>query len=176
MSRTSDAQLVDRARAGSSVAVEELFRRHWRGAWQRAYAVTGRRQVADDVAQDAFVHALDRLSDLDDAALFGAWLGRIVVRRGIDVLRRESRLVDLEAIGEPAVEWIHGDGREGSLRAAVAGLEIDRRTVIVLRYWLDLTPPEIAESLELPLGTVHSRLARGLADLREAMAEEATRG
>lgn len=176
MSRRTDAQLVDRARGGSAAAVEELFRRHWRAAWQRAYAVTGRRQVADDVAQDAIVHALGRLDDLDDASLFGAWLGRIVVRRGIDVLRHESRLVDLEAVGEPAVEWIGGDGREGELRTAVAGLELDRRTVIVLRYWLDLTPPEIAESLELPLGTVHSRLARGLTDLREAMAEEAPHG
>lgn len=93
------------------------------------------------------------------------------MRRGIDVLRRESRLVELAAIGEPAVEWTGGDGREGELRAAVAALDLDRRTVVVMRYWLDLTPPEIAESLELPLGTVHSRLARALADLRAALAE-----
>lgn len=176
MSRRTDAQLVDGARGGSPEATEELFRRHWPTAWQRAFAVTGRRQVADDVAQDAIVHALDRLDDLADASLFGAWLGRIVVRRGIDVLRRESRLVALDAVGDPVVEWNLGDGREGALRTAVAGLDLDRRTVIVLRYWLDLTPPEIAEALELPLGTVHSRLARGMADLRQAMAEEVPRG
>ena len=171
LSRTTDSQLVVRAREGSTAAVEELFRRHWRGAWRRAYAVTGRRQAADDVAQDSLVHALGRLDDLDDGDRFGAWLGRIVTHRAIDALRRESRLVDLDAVGEPAAEWAGADGSAAEVRQAVAGLEPDRRAVVVMRYWLDLTPPEIAEALEVPVGTVHSRLARGLADLRAALAE-----
>lgn len=171
LSRTDDARLVPRARDGSRAAVEELFRRHWDAAWRRAYAVTGRRALADDVAQDTFVHAVSRLADLDDPAAFGAWLDRSVTRRAIDVVRRESRLVELEATGEPAVEWVDAAGRDGDLRAAVAALDPDRRAAVVMRYWLDLTPAEIAGTLDVPVGTVHSRLARALADLRAALAE-----
>ncbi len=170
LSRTSDSSLVERARAGTAGAAEELFRRHWPGAWRRAYAVTGRREAADDVAQDAIVHALSRLGDLDDGARFGAWLNAIVTRRAIDLLRRERRLVDLSAAGEPLVEW-EGGLDEAGLRPAVAALDPDRRAVVVMRYWLDMTPPEIADALGVALGTVHSRLARALADLRAALAE-----
>ncbi len=170
LSRTSDSGLVERARGGSRAAAEELFRRHWREAWRRAYAVTGRREAADDVAQDAIVHALSRLGDLDDDARFGAWLSAIVTRRAIDLLRRERRLVDLDGAGEPVAEW-EGAGDEHALRPAVAALDPDRRAVVVMRYWLDMTPPEIADALDVPLGTVHSRLARALTDLRAALAE-----
>lgn len=170
LSGTADSALVASALAGHGAAAEDLFRRHWPEAWRRAYAVTGRNEAADDVAQDAIVHALSRLADLDDGARFGAWLSAIVTRRAIDLLRRERRLVDLDAAGEPAVEW-DGAGDEEGLRPAVAGLDPDRRAVVVMRYWLDMTPPEIAEALDVPLGTVHSRLARALADLRAALAE-----
>lgn len=175
LSRTDDARLVPRAREGSREAVEELFRRHWPAAWRRAYAVTGRRALADDVAQEAFVNAVARLADLDDPAAFGAWLDRSVTRRAIDVVRRESRLVDLEAAGQPVVEWIDRAGRDGDLQAAVSRLDPDRRAAVVMRYWLDLSPGEIAGTLGLPVGTVHSRLARALSDLRAALAEEAPR-
>ncbi|MGD9695228.1 MAG: RNA polymerase sigma factor [Thermoleophilia bacterium] len=171
LSRSPDSTLVPRARDGDADAREELFRRHWTAAWRRAYAVTGSRVMADDVAQDALVRAFDRLGDLDDPAFFGAWLGRIVARRAIDVLRREARLVSLDAVGEPAVEWADGIGEGADLRAAVARLDPDRRAAVVMRYWLDMTPPEIAEALDLPVGTINSRLGRGLADLRGALAE-----
>jgi RNA polymerase sigma-70 factor (ECF subfamily) len=170
LARTTDSALVARARAGAAGAAEELFRRHWPGAWRRAFAVTGRRAAADDVAQDAIVHALSRLDDLGDGDRFAAWLDRIVTRRAIDLLRRERRLVEIAAAGEPVVEWAGGMDEAG-LRPAVAALDPDRRAVVVMRYWLDLTPPEIAAALDLPLGTVHSRLARALSDLRAALAE-----
>jgi RNA polymerase sigma-70 factor, ECF subfamily len=175
LSRSEDAGLVERARRGEPAAVGALFRRHWPAAWRRAFAVTGRRAAADDVAQEAIVNALGRLDALDDPAAFGPWLARSVTRRAIDLLRRESRDARLEDAPAPAVEWVDRAGRDGDLQAAVAGLDPDRRAVVVMRYWLDLTPPEIAETLDLPVGTVHSRLARALADLRATLAEEARR-
>lgn len=171
MQGRSDGALVARARRGSVPAREALFRRHWRDAWRRAYALTGRRALADDVAQDAMVRAFERLDDLQDVSRFGAWLGRIVTHRALDALRAESRLTDLGSAETLAVEWVDRAGADGDLQAAVAALSPDRRAAVVMRYWLDLTPAEIAEALELPVGTVHSRLARGLADLREALEE-----
>jgi RNA polymerase sigma-70 factor (ECF subfamily) len=157
------------ARRGSVPAREALFRRHWPVAWRRAYAVTGRRALADDVAQDALVRAFDRLGDLEDPDRFAAWLGRIVTHRALDALRAESRLTELGSGESLAVEWVDRIGADGELQAAVAALPPERRAAIVMRYWLDLTPAEIADALELPVGTVHSRLSRGLRDLRGAL-------
>ena len=172
MSRRSDGWLVRRAREGSRRAAEELFSRHWHTAWRRAYAVAGRRALADDIAQESMVRALGRLGDLDDPERFAAWLHRSVTHRALDALRAERRLRDLDSAGQLAVEWVDHAGERGDVQQAVAALDPDRRAVVVMRYWFDLAPGEIADALGVPVGTVHSRLARGLADLRAALAEE----
>jgi len=169
--RADERQLVERARRGQADARAELFRRHWPVCWRRAFAVTGRRSLADDAAQDGLVQAFAKLDDLEDAGRFGAWVAQIVTRRAIDALRSEARAAPLEDVAAAEVEWVDRSDAGGDLQAAVARLPAERRAVVVMRYWLDLTPPEIAEALEVPLGTVHSRLARALADLRETLAE-----
>jgi RNA polymerase sigma-70 factor (ECF subfamily) len=161
-----DAALVDAARGGSARAREDLFSRHWSTVWKRAYAITGRRAAADDIAQDAFIRAFSSLNSFDGRSTFATWLHRIVVNRAIDVLRAERRLVSLDAVPERADLWTDTAEDETDLRAAVAELSPDRRVPVVLRYWLDLTPMEIAKILDVPVGTVNSRLARALADLR----------
>jgi RNA polymerase sigma-70 factor (ECF subfamily) len=166
-----DRDLVAAARRGSRGAAAELARRHWEGAWRRAYAVTGRRALAEDVAQEAVAAALGRLDDLADPAAFGAWLARIATRRAIDALRAERRRAEDGELPDIAVEWTGTAGEAEDVRAAVAGLSPDRRVVVVLRFWLQLTPSEIAETLEVPVGTVNSRLARALADLRGVLEE-----
>src|SRR2546421_11984724 len=93
MRMRSDARLVELARHGSRDAAGELFTRHWRAAWRAAYVITGRREFADDVAQDAFERAFAALSRFDESRPFGPWLHRIVVNRCLDLLRTERRLV-----------------------------------------------------------------------------------
>jgi RNA polymerase sigma-70 factor (ECF subfamily) len=141
--------------------LDERFRRHWRGAWRAAYAVTWRRELANDVAQEAFVRAATR-GRFDASRPFGPWVTRIAVNLAIDELRRERRLSPeaLEAAGEAPPE------ADDSVVRAVARLEPDRRTIVVLHYWLDFQTPEIAELLGLPQGTVASRLSRALDQLR----------
>jgi RNA polymerase sigma-70 factor (ECF subfamily) len=165
----TDEALVAAARAGSAAAEGELFSRHWRPAWQRAFAITGRRAAADDVAQDAMVRALGGLARFDGRSSFATWLHRIVVNRAIDWLRTEERTVPLGDVPERSLEWEPPAGADPGLVRAVAALTPDRRAVIVMRYWLDLAPGEIADLLGVALGTVHSRLARALTDLRERM-------
>lgn len=165
----SDESLVSRVRAGDHDARSELFRRYWPSAWRRAFAVTGRSALAEDVAQDAILTALDRLGDLERPAAFGAWLHQITSRRAVDAVRRESRLVSDEHT--PEAEWIQSDPDRVPVQKAVAALPLERRLVIVMRYWLDLTPPEIAAATGVPVGTVHSRLGRALADLRRELGE-----
>lgn len=172
MRHVADRMLVQQARRGSQSAAGELFRRHWAGAWRAAYAITGRRDVAEDVAQDGFERALGALDRFDPHRPFGPWLHRIVVNRALDVIRKDRRLIALDEAHEPAV-WDATRDADGALLAAVATLTPERRAVCVLRYGLGYSPKEIAGLLGLPIGTVHSRLARALADLRVAEVADA---
>jgi RNA polymerase sigma-70 factor (ECF subfamily) len=159
----TDGELVAAARAGSREAAAELFERHWPGAWRAAYAITGRRAMADDVAQDAFERAFAALSRFDRRRPFAPWLHRIVVNRSLDLLRSERRLVGGEV---PEGEWRDAEDGDRALLDAVASLPLQRRVVVVLRYGLGFAPADIASILGLPVGTVHSRLARALEQLR----------
>lgn len=163
----SDRDLVRSARRGDRDAASALFRRYWRDAWRAAYAITGRRSLADDVAADGFERAFAALGRFDERRPFGPWLHRIVANRALDLLRAERRLSDEELPDTPDLAPAHTTG-DRSLLTAVAGLSLERRVVVVLRYGVGMTPKQIAEALDLPTGTVNSRLARALEQLRES--------
>jgi RNA polymerase sigma-70 factor, ECF subfamily len=166
MHAQSDGELVAASARGSRDAAAELFSRHWPGAWRLAWGITGRREMADDVAQDAFERAFAALARFDRARPFAPWLHRIVVNRALDLLRRERRLVGLdraESIPDPAAD-VSADTR--ALLDAITSLSEQRRVVVMLRFGLGYTPREMAGMLGVPVGTIHSRLARALEDLR----------
>jgi len=165
--QADDRTLVHAARAGDREAAGELFRRHWPAAWRTAYGVTGRRAMADDIAADAFERAFAALQRFDDRRPFVPWLHRIVVNRALDLLRAERRLVGGDPPPEPQDDRGLGSGGDRALLDAVNSLPLQRRVVVVLRYGIGMGPDEIAKVLDLPSGTVHSRLARALEQLRE---------
>jgi RNA polymerase sigma-70 factor, ECF subfamily len=164
-----DRQLVAEAAAGSRAAGSELFERHWPTAWRLAYSVSRDRAAADDIAQDAFERAFRGLETFNGRSSFRTWLCRIVVNRAVDVTRAAKGWVELEE-GTAVAPGGEDDAVEDrDLLDAVAALPLERRVVVALRYWGRFTPPEIAETLDLPVGTVHSRLARALTDLRSRL-------
>jgi RNA polymerase sigma-70 factor, ECF subfamily len=171
MNAETDSRLVSSALAGSKEAAGALFDRHWGRVLQAAYAVTGEKSAAEDAAQEAFVRAFSRLDTLRSDR-FGPWVCRIAINTAINGRRGRWRRAPLEAADHRPL-WGDLPLPDAELGRALAALPEARRLPLVLRYWLDFTPPEIAEFLAIPLGTVHSRLARGLADLRESL--EATR-
>src|SRR6476469_772136 len=144
MRTLSDGELVARARQGSREAAAELFARHWPGAWEVARAVTGRRDMADDVAQDAFERAFAALGRFDRRRPFGPWLHRIVVNRSLDLLRSERRLIGADGLARMEGEWRERAGEDRELLAAVAALSPQRRVVLVLRYGLGYSPADLA--------------------------------
>jgi RNA polymerase sigma-70 factor, ECF subfamily len=160
-----DAVLVRAACAGDRDAAAALFRRHWQPAWRVAYGITGRRAMADDIAADAFERAFGALNRFDRRRPFAPWLHRIVVNRALDLLRAERRLVGGELGPEPAAEPALESG-DLELLEAVQSLPLQRRAVVILRYGVGMTPTEIGRALDLPIGTVNSRLARALDQLR----------
>ena len=165
--QADDRALIRAARRGDQRAAEELFRRHWQSAWRTAYGVTGRRAMADDIAADAFERAFAALARFDDRRPFAPWLHRIVVNRALDLLRSERRLVGGDLVAEKPDLSASDSAGDRALLEAVAALPLQRRVVVVLRYGIGMSPDEIAKVLDLPAGTVHSRLARALDQLRE---------
>src|SRR5436309_3195803 len=119
-----DGELVAQARQGSREAAAELFTRHWPGAWKVARTVTGRRDMADDVAQDAFERAFAALGRFDRRRPFGPWLHRIVVNRSLDLLRSERRLIGPDALDRVQGEWRDRAGEDRELLAGVGGLPL----------------------------------------------------
>jgi RNA polymerase sigma-70 factor, ECF subfamily len=162
----SDRDLVRATRRGDRDAAAALFRRYWPTAWRSALMLTGRRAMADDVASDAFERAFAALDRFDERRPFLPWLHRIVANRAIDLLRAERRLSGDEAVDPVDVEPDHRAGDKGLL-AAAGELSLERRVVVLLRYGVGMTPKEIAAALDLPVGTVNSRLARSLEQLRD---------
>jgi RNA polymerase sigma-70 factor (ECF subfamily) len=161
---------IHAAQAGSVADLEELFRAHWPRAYRAAYLVVHDHGAAEDIAQEAFIAAVRSLDRFDRERPFGPWLHRIVVNRAIDWAR--GRIALRESAGESFMEitdplaWTAEQPYAGSdakaIAAGLATLPPEQRAVIVLRYLLEHTPGEIAELLELPRGTVNSRLRRGL--------------
>ena len=158
------------AQAGSASDLEALFRAHWPRAHRAAYLVVHDAAAAEDIAQEAFLAAVRNLDRFDRRRPFGPWLHRIVVNRAIDWARARSLRAEVggEALAAaPSGNPVHGLSDE--VVAALAGLPPEQRAVIVLRHLLEYTPGEIARLLDLPRGTVNSRLRRGLDELSERL-------
>jgi RNA polymerase sigma-70 factor (ECF subfamily) len=177
LERRRERRWIKAAQSGSEQALEQLYRRHWPWAHRTAYLVVHDAAAAEDIAQEAFLAAIRTLDRFDRSRPFGPWLNRIVVNRAIDWARarslRRQTAVDLEAEVATASEW-DGPAMTSSVYsaevvAALRQLSPEHRAVVVLRYLLDYTPGEIAKALELPRGTVNSRLRRALDRLAIAM-------
>lgn len=158
-------------RAGSREDLELLFRTHWPRAHRAALLVVRDEAAAEDIAQEAFLAALRAIDRFDRRRPFGPWLHRIVVNRAIDwtrmrTLRREAPL----PAGGADPDWTPPPLElSDDVADALGLLDVDRRAAIVMRYLLDYTPGEIADLLDIPRGTVNSRLRRGLDELAEVL-------
>ena len=150
--------------------MEALFRAHWAPAHRAAYLIVHDAAAAEDIAQEAFLAAIRALDRFDRRRPFGPWLHRIVVNRAIDwararALRREvDDPIEPEAPAEPESGW------SDEVIAALSVLDPDQRAAVVLRHLLEYTPGEIARLLDVPRGTVNSRLRRALDALEKELA------
>src|SRR5262245_55517634 len=167
--QATERALVRAAQAGSERAVEELFRRHWQNTHRAAYLIVHDAAAAEDIAQEAFLSALAALDRFDRRRPLAPWLHRIAVNRAIDwsrarAVRREVSPGDaiLDSTSSPAPPAEQALEESDEVIGALAGLSPEHRGVVVLRYLLDYTPGEIARMLDVPRGTVNSRLRRAL--------------
>ncbi len=171
----SERSLITGALAGSEADLEALFHRYWPRSYRAAFMIVHDHAAAEDIAQEAFLAGVRRLDQFDRRRRFGPWLSAIVANRAIDwvrarAARHETGHEPPETAAVTAEPQLQSYSQE--LMAALATLSPEHRAVVVLRYVLEYTPGEIAHALELPRGTVNSRLRRGL-DALEARLQEA---
>ncbi len=171
----SDGTLVARARLGDEVAFGELVARYRRPAYTVALSIVGRHEDAEDVAQESFLVAIERLDDCRKPDRFAGWLLTIVRNRARNLMRKRAVRVteeipfDAPAGGlGPEREAELGELRE-ALRRAVGTLSTVQREILLLHDLEGWKHREIAERLELPAGTVRSHLHFARKELRERL-------
>jgi RNA polymerase sigma-70 factor (ECF subfamily) len=162
----SDDALVDRARAGDRPSLEVLLRRHYDRIYAVCRRLTGNDADAADAAQNATIAVARGLPRFDVRSQFSTWAYRIAVNCSIDEMRRRSRwpLANLEEV-TAGMSGCRDDTEMSAARldvdSALRQLPAQFRAAVVLRDMCGLDYAEIAEILELPAGTVRSRIARG---------------
>lgn len=185
-----DRLLVERAQKGDRASLHELVRKHEERAYQYAFRLTRNPEEAGDVVADAFVRVSNAIRNFKGNSAFTTWLYRIITNCYLDHRKRERNRQTLSLDSAPGSEEGEGprdvedpDAKpdqevESIQRRAVIGqallkLPEFQRAMIVMYHMEELSYEEIAESLELPLGTVKSRLNRARVSLRELLAEHA---
>jgi RNA polymerase sigma-70 factor, ECF subfamily len=173
METLTDAQLVARCRAGDPDAWRELVERYSRYVYAITQAFRLPEHVAEDVFQDVFSRAYERLHTLRDDEAFRPWLASMVRRRAVDMLRasrRETSLEDPEL--EPAEETLEELAEAFDVHRALDTLPEHCRDILDRFFAQDESYRTIAEALDLPSGTIASRISRCLAKLKDELTEE----
>jgi RNA polymerase sigma-70 factor (ECF subfamily) len=176
----TEADLLASAQGGNLFAFDEIVRRYQRRVYSTALRIVRRHDLADDVTQEAFLRAHRALGSYDRGRPFGPWICRIAANLAINHVR--SPAAREEELDEAALEGRASTASDGPLGAilekearsvledAVGRLPAEQRAVFVLRTFEDLSYKEIAEALDLSVGTVMSRLFRAREKLRGALA------
>lgn len=177
-----DAQLIRDALGGDSAAFGQLVTRYQDRLFNTLVHVTGCAEEAEDVAQETFVKAYLKLDSFGGRSAFYTWLYRIAFNLSVSRQRRRRREVSIDRIREmsgndlpdggevPAVKLERAE-RVAQVQSALGTLSEEHRTILVLREMDGCCYETIADILEMPVGTVRSRLHRARLQLRQRLQE-----
>ena len=169
--------LISRARDGDREAFGALVEQYRDNVYRLAYRMCGNAYDADEAAQEAFVAAWRALPNFRGDAKFSTWLYRLTTNAAIDVMRREKRhqtvgdgeMIEVADDADSPQETVERTEQQEAVQEALATLSEEYREVLLLRYMEELDYAEIAEVLQLPSGTVKSRINRAKAALKAAL-------
>ena len=160
-----ETELVASAQNGDRNAFSELVRMHAQGVLNVVYRMCGDEQLAEDAAQETFIRAWQNLSAYRPQTSLRNWLYRIAVNAATDMIRRERRILpnDIEEMNltddSPRIESLVTQHEQAMIvQKAVLSLPEASRAVLVLREYEGLSYHEISSALDIPVGTVMSRL------------------
>jgi RNA polymerase sigma-70 factor (ECF subfamily) len=185
----ADNILIEKSQRGDREALNELIRKHQDRAYQYAFRLTRNPDIAADVVADAFVRINNALKNFKGNAAFTTWLYRIITNCYLDQRKREKGKGNLsldsgfqqddedvtreiEDPGRTPDELVERNQREALLQKALAQLPEFQKSMIVMYHAEQLSYEEISESLDLPIGTVKSRLNRARMSLREILGQD----
>jgi RNA polymerase sigma-70 factor (ECF subfamily) len=177
-----DSRLIDEALAGNSASFGELVRRYQDRLYNTMFHIVHCSEEAQDVVQEAFVQAFVKLETFQRSSAFYTWLYRIAFNTAVSRKRRQRPTVSVEqsrqATGEEPIdgraaphERLEQEERVAQVRAALAAVSEEHRAILVLREMEGCDYETIAQMLDLPVGTVRSRLHRARAQLRDQLQE-----
>jgi RNA polymerase sigma-70 factor (ECF subfamily) len=172
---SEEAALVARVQRGDTAAFDVLVRRYLDRAYRVAYRLLQHREDAEDLVQDSFLRALDKIALCAPGRPFGPWFFRILVTQGMNARRRRTLrdmapLTDAEPSNtdSPAMDAERSDDRH-RIRSALAGLPKQQRLIVQLADIEGFSSLEIAAMLELAAGTVRWHLHHARAALRDVL-------
>ena len=177
---SDDAQLIDETLAGDRTAFGNLVRKYQGRLFNTLLHVTGSREEAEDVCQEAFVQAFVKLETFGGRSAFYTWLYRIAFNLSVSRGRRKRAEVSIDQhrertgeepqdVGEGPTDQLLRQEQVRQVRGAINTLSDEYRAILILREMEGCCYETIAEILELPLGTVRSRLHRARLQLREQL-------
>ncbi len=160
--------LIQRCQQGDVDAFSSLVERHGAKAVRTAYILTGRKDMAEDIAQEAFIHCYRKIKWLHNPAMFQAWFYRILTRLSWRHMAKEKGELSLESLADSSNKFLVNDTnlaeaveailQQNIVQKAIGRLNAPLRTTIVLYYFNELTIKEIAHVLSCREGTIKSRL------------------
>ncbi len=185
MDQRTDNELLQAYRAGESRALEELIRRHHDDLMRFLIRLTGDRASAEDVFQDTFLQVHISADAFDASRRFKPWLFTIAANKARDLLRRNARrrAFDLDSpvsrssssgdattfmdlmqvrVDQPA-DAVSSAERDSMVQSVISNLPVSLREVLLLAYFQKMSYNQIADALDIPLGTVKSRLHAAVA-------------
>ncbi len=171
----TEVALIDKAKDGDRQAFGELVRLHQQGVIRVVTRMCGDVYLAEDAAQEAFIRAWQNLPRYRPRSPFKNWLYRIALNVALDRLRKERESVDVQSLPltapyEGPEGVVERQERQTRVRQAVLSLPPASRAVLILREYEGLSYREISETLDIPMGTVMSRLNYARKRLREGLA------
>ena len=188
--RLSDQEIVLLARAGRETAYRELIRRYERPIFALIFRMVRDRELAEDLSQETFIKALNAIESYRPEFKFSSWIFKIANNAAIDHLRRreldtlsldgsphaetpeamQATALQIGARQESPLDTVEAKELGGAIEVAIARLRPEYRSCILLRHVEGRAYEEIAEILDLPLGTVKTYIHRARNELRQALA------
>lgn len=176
MADKTERAVISEVLDGDIEQYRHLVERYHRGLLQHLFNIMHDEQLAEDIAQETFIQAYQKLAQYNEAYAFSTWLYKIADNKAFRQLRQLKPAKDLDEISEivpsntlPLSEQADRLFAAESVRKAVDKLPLDYRQVVVLYYWDNCSYEQIAEIIERPIGTVRTWLFRAKEQLRKEL-------
>ena len=169
-----DPNLIRQAQRGDQVALARLLQQHYLPVKKYLVTITFDRTLAEDLTQETMIKAIERIGQFQGRAAFSTWLCSIATRQYLDWLRRQKR--ERRLTERAAEEDLHGRQEPApEVQSVVAALQALPREValcVVLKHYYGYTYEEIAEWMDIPVGTVKSRIFNAVRALRKGLEQD----